>query len=71
MCEAAACVKLPTFKPKQGVHIETDPKGTAKPIAHGDDTAVIEELILQLEVLDSSFLYIHTQGSLPVQQQNV
>lgn len=48
--EAAGRVKLPTFRPKQGVHIETDPKGTAKPIAHGDDTAVIEDLILQLEV---------------------
>ena len=50
MAEAASRVKLPTFKPKQGVHIETDPKGIAKPIAHGDDMAVIEELILQLEV---------------------
>ena len=43
-------MKLPTFKPKQGVHIETDPKGTAKPVASGDDTAVIEDLISQLEV---------------------
>ena len=49
--EAAGRVKLPSFKPKQGVHIETDPKGTAKPIANGDDTAVIEDLISQLEVL--------------------
>jgi len=48
--EAAGGVKLPAFKPKQGVHIETDPKGTAKPVAHGDDTAVIEDLISQLEV---------------------
>lgn len=48
--EAAGSVKLPTFKPRQGVHIETDPKGTAKPIANGDDTAVIEDLISQLEV---------------------
>ncbi|KAL3140560.1 E1 ubiquitin-activating protein, variant 3 [Trebouxia sp. C0010 RCD-2024] len=47
--EAAGSVKLPTFKPRQGVHIETDPKGTAKPIANGDDTAVIEDLISQLE----------------------
>lgn len=51
MSEAAGLVKLPAFKPKQGVHIETDPKGTAKPIANGDDTAVIEDLISQLEVL--------------------
>ena len=50
MSEAAGHVKLPTFKPRQGVHIETDPKGTAKPVAHGDDTAVIEDLIMQLEV---------------------
>lgn len=57
--EAAGHVKLPTFKPKQGVHIETDPKGTAKPIAHGDDTAIIEELISQLEVLGSFCLYNH------------
>ncbi|DBB17709.1 TPA: NEDD8-activating protein uba3 [Trebouxia sp. C0006] len=47
--QAAGQVKLPAFKPKQGVHIETDPKGTAKPIAHGDDTAVIDDLISQLE----------------------
>lgn len=46
-------MKLPAFKPKQGVHIETDPKGTAKPIAHGDDTAVIDDLISQLEVCPS------------------
>ena len=48
--EAAGKVKVPAFKPKQGVHIETDPKGTAKPVATGDDTAVIEDLISQLEV---------------------
>lgn len=53
MSEAAGQVKLPAFKPKQGVHIETDPKGTAKPIAHGDDTAVIDDLISQLEVCHS------------------
>ena len=53
---ATGKVKLPTFKPRQGVHIETDPKGTAKPIAHGDDTAVIENLISQLEVLCVSCL---------------
>jgi hypothetical protein len=51
--QAAGQVKLPAFKPKQGVHIETDPKGTAKPIAHGDDTAVIDDLISQLEVCPS------------------
>ena len=50
VAEAAGKVKLPTFRPKQGVHIETDPKGTAKPVASGDDTAVIEDLISQLEV---------------------
>ena len=69
MSEAAGHVNLPTFKPKQGVHIETDPKGTAKPIAHGDDTAVIEELILQLEVdlqLLDSCLYIDITYMMPV-----
>ena len=64
-------MKLPTFKPKQGVHIETDPKGTAKPIAHGDDTAVIEELIMQLEVhlqLPDFSLHISILLSIPVSQ---
>lgn len=46
----AGNVKLPAFQPKRGVHIETDPKGTAKPVSHGDDTAVIEDLISQLQV---------------------
>lgn len=50
MADAAAKIKLPAFKPKQGVHIETDPKGTAKPVSSGDDTAVIEDLISQLQV---------------------
>ena len=54
VAEAAGKVKLPSFKPKQGVHIETDPKGTAKPVASGDDTAVIEDLISQLEVHSAS-----------------
>ena len=61
--EATGKVELPTFKPRRGVHIETDPKGTAKPIAHGDDNAVIENLISQLEVSAccfSSRLCCHT-----------
>ena len=69
--QAAGRVKLPTFKPKQGVHIETDPKGTAKPIAHGDDTAVIEELITQLEVhlqLPDFSLHVGISTSIPVSQ---
>ena len=50
MADVAGKVKLPAFQPKRGVHIETDPKGTAKPVSSGDDTAVIEDLISQLQV---------------------
>ena len=55
VADVAGQIVLPAFQPKKGVHIETDPKGTAKPISSGDDTAVIDDLISQLQVQYKAF----------------
>ena len=47
----AAKVDIPDFVPRQGVQIETDPKATSsKPAAAGDDMAIIEGMISDLQV---------------------
>ena len=52
MAEAAAKLHIPDFVPKHGIQIETDPKATAavKPIAAGDDEALIDGMITELQV---------------------
>lgn len=51
VAEVAAAVKIPEFKVKQGVKIETDPTATSvAPSLEADDEGVIESLISKLQV---------------------
>ena len=64
VAKVAGQIELPTFQPRKGVHIETDPKGTAKPVSSGDDTAVIDNLISQLQVRSYCFLPLSRKDGL-------
>ncbi|XVE79845.1 hypothetical protein DITRI_Ditri14bG0089500 [Diplodiscus trichospermus] len=50
LAEAVEKVIVPDFQPKEGVKIETDEKATSVSTASVDDAAVINELLLKLEL---------------------